>query len=125
LEIERLIQIMKILGIIMNAFIVIVYSLSLYWNIKLLLTTVWVEYSWIKLGMAIVSLGFVVAYGYLLHNNLTVDSVATTIFGAMIVRPLVLLQGSLLAASARAKNTIAKHGGETWILRKYKTLLDG
>jgi len=125
MEVEKIIYIMRLLAIVMNISIVIVYSLSLYWHMKLVFTTMWTPYSSIKIGLALASLGFAIAYGYLLYSSFMGSPVTVTIFGAMVVRPLILLQGSFLSASARAKNTIAKHGGETWILRKYKTLLDG
>jgi len=125
MEIIELLTIMRWLGIIMMSLIIVSYFLSAYWNIKLLLTTVWTQYSLVKIGIVIVSIGFVISYSYLLHNGLTVQSVDTALFGAMVIRPLLVLQGSFLAASARGKNIIAKHGGEIWTLRKYKDLLDG
>ena len=125
MELTQILLIMKYIGITMMALIVTVYFISFVWNTCLLVKSKWSNESYIVVGMAVVSLGFCITYSYLIYRSLTVGAVDTSLFGAMVVRPLLLLQGSFLAALARTRIITAQKGGKSWILHKYKTLLDG
>jgi glucan phosphoethanolaminetransferase (alkaline phosphatase superfamily) len=98
--------------------IIIIYSLSTFWNIKFLLKSKWEEYSWIKLYAAIASFLMVGVYIYVILNLIIAKTFNHDFFGVMILRPVLFLIGGVLASSARARLTSLKQGGkEGWMLK--------
>lgn len=111
-------------GLFVTSFIIIAYGLSAYWHIDLLRKTVWGRKSFVILHLTIGAVLFILTHIYLLIDDIFFSSVHVASFGMLVIRPLILLMGCFLAASARVENTIAKGGCNHWI-RKYKTLSDG
>lgn len=119
--VQAALTIFDIIGLIMMFAIVLFYGLASFWNIKFLIKTEWQTFSWIKIYSAIVCFLMVVAYIYLIIRFILGDPIDTTLFGAMFIRPLILLMGGSFASSARARLTTIKNGGnEKWILRSGK-----
>jgi len=94
------------------------YGLAAYWNIRFLTITKWQPYSWTKLFIAICCIFYVIVFGYISFNNIFLKEIDISVFSALYIRPITLLMGAALAASARARITSLKSGGEEWILRK-------
>lgn len=120
MNVEEVISIFNILGMFWMILIIIMFSLALFWNIRFIHITKWQRYSWIKVYAAIASVIVVGAYLYILLNSIINSVFNPDFFGVMILRPIIILLGGVLASSARARLTSLKQGGERWILRKYK-----
>jgi magnesium-transporting ATPase (P-type) len=120
MDLSEALTIFNILGWFWILFIIISFSLSAFWNIKFIHKTKWQGYSWIKLYAAIASILVVLAYSYVLFNSVFNQVTNPDFFGVMVVRPIFILVGGVLASSARARITSLKGGGERWILRTYK-----
>jgi magnesium-transporting ATPase (P-type) len=110
----------NIIGLFWILFIIISFSLSAFWNIKFIYKTKWQGYSWIKLYAAITSILVVLAYFYILFNSVFYQITNPDFFGVMVIRPIFILVGGVLASSARARITSLKGGGEKWILKTYR-----
>jgi hypothetical protein len=118
---QAALTIFDIISLIMICAVIIIHGLAAFWNIKFLIVTEWQTFSWIKVYSASVCIFVAVAYAYLIIKFMMGDPVDTSLFGAVIVRPLVFLMGGAFASSAEARLTSLKNGGnEKWILRKSK-----
>ena len=124
MTIQVALTVFDIIGIIMMSFIIIVYMLASFWNIKFLIKTEWQGFSWIKAYSSGICILMSFAYIYLIIKFIFGFPIDTTLFGAMIIRPLIFLLGVAFASSARARLTSLKFkgGGEKWILRHGKEL---
>jgi cation transporter-like permease len=118
---SEVLTIFNILGWIWILFIIVSFSLSAFWNIEFIYKTKWQEYSWIKVYAAIASALVVLAYIYILFNSIFNQVTNPDFFGVMVVRPIIILLGGVLASSARARITTLKLGGvEKWMLKTYR-----
>lgn len=121
MDFSEVLTIFNIIGWIWILFIIISFSLSAFWNFKFIHNTKWQEYSWIKLYAAITSILVVLAYSYVLFNSIYNHITNPDFFGVMVIRPIIILVGGVLASSARARITSLKSGGyEKWISKIYK-----
>jgi len=102
----------NIMGWVWMFFILVSFSLSAFWNFKFLYKTKWQGYSWIKLYSAITSVLVVAAYSYVLLNSIFNSVTNPDFFGVMIIRPIFILVGGVLASSARARITSLEQGGK-------------
>jgi len=98
--------------------IIIVYGLSVFWNISFIIKAKWQIYSGIKVYTTICSLLFVAIYTYLLFDVFSNDPQPFSMVNIALMRPTVFLMGGALASAARARYVSLLHGGEHWILRK-------
>jgi len=120
MNLSEALTIFNVLGWIWILFIIISFSLSAFWNFQFLYKTKWQGYSWIKLYAAIISVLLVLTYFYILFNSIFNHITNSDFFGVMIIRPIIILLGGVLASSARARITSLKLGGEKWISGKFK-----
>ena len=98
--------------------IMLVYGLATFWNTKFLIITNWQKvYSLSRLLITISCAGFFLVYTYLTIDYFTVRAVDISLFSGLVIRPFMLLLGSSLAASARARIMSFKHGGLAWTLK--------
>jgi len=112
------ITIFDAISISMMVGIIVVYFLSFYWNLKLILVTEWQDYSFIKLYIAIAEFVFTATYVCTLARVLLCIPIDVNFFGAVVIRPSILFLGGALASSARASYKSLVYGGERWILRR-------
>jgi uncharacterized BrkB/YihY/UPF0761 family membrane protein len=115
---QLVLNIFDIIGLIMMLAIILFYGLASFWNIKFLTKTEWQEFSWIKVYSSIVCVLMSIAYIFLIIKFMLNEPMDTTLFGIIIIRPLILLMGGAFASSARARLTSLRNGGnEKWMLR--------
>ncbi len=100
--------------------IVAVYGHACFWNIKFIKITLPQTYTWIKIFGAAVY-GFMAGlFTYLIFIALMGNPMDASLLALIGIRPLIFLTGCVAAASARARISSLKDGGEQWILRKSK-----
>lgn len=100
--------------------IVIIYGLACFWNIYFIKMTSPQNYTWIKIFGAIVY-GFMAGlFTYLIIIAFMGNPMDASLLALIGIRPLIFLTGCVAAASARARISSLKNGGEQWILRKSK-----
>jgi len=117
MELETGLEIFIIVRMATTIALLVIYLLALYWNVLFLVKTKWQIYSYLKLYTAIACLAMVLVYGYMGVRLFFGTPVEVTVLGTLIVRPAIILIGGSIAASARARYTTLKSGGEIWILR--------
>ena len=101
--------------------IVVISLLSVYWHIQFLVITQWSYYSPLKLLTAFVSLLFALIFTHIAYRYFVFGYVDGSIFGMAFIRPIILLQAGVSAATGRARVVIAKRqGGEIWHSNKEK-----
>jgi len=98
---------------------IVILSLSLFYTVLFLRKSVWTEYSWIKLILAVMEFVFIGVYIYELIHLLTTGIDLASSFG-IIMRPLFLGLSICLLFAARARYNTLIHGGEKWLLKKSK-----
>ncbi len=99
---------------------IVILSLSLFYTVLFLRKSVWTEYSWIKLILAVMEFVFIGVYIYELIHLLTTGIDLASPFGITIMRPLFLGLCICLLFAARARYNTLIHGGEKWLLKKSK-----
>jgi len=100
--------------------IVVLSLLSVYWHAQFLLMTKWAYYSSLKLLTLVCNLLFAILFAYMSYRFFIFGIIETSPFGVMFIRPLILLQAGISAATGRARVVIARHGGEKWELHLKK-----
>jgi len=120
MAVSDLTLILEVACCITLVFIVLLSILSVYWHVQFLFMTQWSYYSPLKLLTAVVSFLFTIVFGYMLFDYIVMGNVNPSFFGTMFIRPVILLQASISAATGRARVVIAQKGGEHWISRRTK-----
>ena len=92
---------LQIFGIITMVGIIIFGILALHYDTKWFKYSKWTSYSVIKIGCALVSFVWTAMYIYILSKIILGNPIDVNWFGAVFVRPAILLTQFVLALSAR------------------------
>lgn len=102
-----------VIEIILTTGILIIYSLNLFWSYKIFkISRKYIRYTYLYTNTAIVSIGFLVAFSYLLIDYILGRPLEFSPFGVIILRPLILLMGFALASNSRTTLTLIQKNGE-------------
>jgi hypothetical protein len=101
------IHFIDMIGVIMLLLIICIYTLSCYWNVRYLLLKEKDEYTSLRQYTAVLDFLLVCAFGYLLINTFAASAYDIEFFDVAVIRPLIFLLGSSVAANAKARYEIA------------------
>lgn len=109
------IRFIDIIGAIMLLLIIFIYAFSFYWNVKYLLLKEKDEYTSLRQYAAVLDFMIVCAFTYVLITTFTTSAFDIEFFDVAVVRPLIFLLGSSVAANAKARYDVALNRREkTW-----------
>lgn len=120
MEISLIQMILDFWAIFLMIGIVIAYGYACFWNLQFIRMTLPQTYTWIKKLGAIIYGFMAVVFIYLIIIALMGNPMDASLLALLSIRPLIFLTGCVAAASARARISSLKNGGEQWILRKSK-----
>jgi hypothetical protein len=113
-------RLVNLIGIPIGGAIVLAFGLSVYWNMRACILSSNIFYRKILIYMVVASAMIAGAYLYLFIHALMGIFSETTLFGAAIIRPILLFLGFSSASIARYRYTAIQRGGEEWTFPKLK-----
>jgi hypothetical protein len=94
--------------------VAVIFGLSVFWNIKGWIKSKNIFYKRILVYMMLASGLLSFAYLYIFINSLMGDFSDTTLFGAVVIRPILLFLGFSSASISRFRYLAILNGGEEW-----------